>query len=117
MQNNNIEFISYDGENPIFCFGILTVKILGKTEKFQNCLKSREEIETYGSEVLEEYPFSGYWIFNPQFNTLGQDYEQSDFEFAYFKKQSKKKMNEAIRLETERLVNKNIQQHCCDGCD
>jgi hypothetical protein len=122
MQNKDVQFINHDGEYPIFCYRILTVKILGKVEKFQLCLKPREEVEAHKTLYPDEYPNTGYWVFNPAFNTLqcvkyDKCNEQSEFEFHYFKKQSQKIIGEDIRLEIEKLVNENVQQHCCNGCD
>lgn len=109
---DTINLISYDGKYPNLCSGILTVDINGEVERFNHCLENRER---NSKERLEKYPDQGNWVFDPQINSYEGYFDEPDC--CYFKRQAEKPMKESTRLEIERMINQNILQSCCNGCD
>ena len=110
---DNIKFISYNGDYPNLCSGILTIEINGEIEKFKYCLESRKRNPV---ERFKKYPNQGNWVFNPRFNNSDCGL-LSVPDFTYFKKQAKKPMKESTRREIERVINNYLPQRCCDGCE
>lgn len=91
-----VEFISYNGEYPNLCRGLLVIKVNGKLYELRNCLYScgkcyfdddGNDIVTQGDWEMSEYNFEKYYP-----------------ELMPFKE------------EIENVVNDNVQKGCCGGC-
>lgn len=85
----NIKFISYDGEYPTLCFGVLTFSVDGVVVHVANCMKS-------GGWLDKDYePHKGKW-------SLDESY-----------------FHELDLCEIDKLtalVNENVRYGCCGGC-
>ena len=55
----NIKFVSYDGDYPNLCSGILVLDIDGDEVRFENCLSSGGDV--YFNDHWEETVLSGEW--------------------------------------------------------
>ena len=87
-----IEFVSYDGEYPGLCMGTLTIKVDGKTYKFEHALISR-------GQICRDDDWN-MWA------------EKGDWEVNLFEHPELEPHKEEIT----RLVNENVEHGCCGGC-
>jgi hypothetical protein len=126
-----VEFVSYDGEYPNLCSGVLVLKINGVTHCFikykgydglctrearinRNKLYSDPEvIKVYGYKMisggcagvdddLEEYIEFGDWNVN-----LSECKYENDIPFI---------CSDSLKKEIVDCVNANVEQGCCGGC-
>ena len=100
--NNHVKFISYTGEYPCLCFGILTLEIDGEEYKFndykdksKNSFHNTFWISGGGCRFDEESIDEGEWII---------DVEEIPEQFRKYSK------------EIEKVFNENVQYGCCGGC-
>ena len=84
----NLEFISYTGEWPNLCSGIMTFKVNGK--KYQI-----KRLESGGGLDSDYEPFEGEW-------KIKEDRLPEELR--------------PFRKEIEKLANDNIEHGCCGGC-
>lgn len=85
-----IEFVSYTGEYPCLCYGVLTLKIDGKLYELKNFLISGGSTDWQSSDVT-----TGEWEINE---------EELPEEIRPFSKQ------------IAEVVNANVEHGCCGGC-
>ena len=86
-----VEFVSYDGEFPALCCGVLTLKINGKPYVFPpNCMRTGGCI-TFDDDYFEHIEHGPWSIIVPE-------------ELSQFKE------------EITKCVNENVPWGCCGGC-
>ena len=87
-----VEFVSYDGKYPCLCMGTLTIRVDGKTYKFEHAMISGGHIcrdDAWNMEAEE-----GDWEVNLREHPELEPYKE----------------------EITRLVNENVEHGCCGGC-
>ena len=120
MKNiGTVEFISYTGEYPNLCRGVLTVKINGKEFKFghnseQYDYKSNSYLdEDKNHPNYDEFWRSGGHIKTKKYNMIAVEapwyFDEDDKE--KYPKEIQNVMNELIYL-----FNQNVPHGCCGGC-
>ena len=87
-----IEFVSYDGKWPCLCMGTLTIRVDGKTYKFEHAMIS-----------------GGYICRDADWNMWS---EEGDWELNLYEHPELK----PYKKEITRLVNENVEHGCCGGC-
>lgn len=94
----HVKFISYSGEYPNLCSGILVLKIDGKTVTFGNSSKAQypDFWISGGSCDWDGNTTSGPWIIDP--DALPVEYR-------------------AYAAEIEEVFNANVPWGCCGGCE
>lgn len=92
-----VEFISYNGEYPNLCSGLLVIKVNGKLYEIRHCLYS-----------------SGQCFFDDDYNEVVTEGDWGISEY----KLKLNNLSELIpfREEIEKVVNDNVQKGCCGGC-
>lgn len=87
-----VEFVSYDGKYPCLCMGTLTIRVDGKTYRFNYAMVS-------GGHICRDEDWN-MW-------TEGGDWEVNLYEHPEL---------EPYKEEITRVVNENVEQGCCGGC-
>lgn len=107
-----IEFVSYTGEYPCLCMGVLTVKIDGKEYKFGH------ESESYNSKtcMYEDGNFDAFWKSG---GSIRGDWKNmycdtDDWELSIDSKYPD--WVTPLFPELLRIFNENVPQGCCGGC-
>ena len=98
-----VEFVSYDGEFPNLCSGLLVVKIDGKEVKFGRTACSFEKPEHYN-----------FWCSGGSvgFDSDGNEYSTSgEWEFTSIEPEFEDVAEELIKV-----FNENVPYGCCGGC-
>ena len=98
--NSNVEFVSYSGEYPCLCMGMLTLKIGGKEVKFGNRYSYKDvDYPTFwqsGGRIDSNYHvYSGEWEI---------DVEELPEQFW------------DVADEIDRVFNENVEFGRCGGC-
>lgn len=102
MKDRKIEFVSYDGEYPNLCSGMLTLKINGEVKTF------------YYDRKKADYPDFWYsggtcWVDGAE-----EDVTQADWEFDWEAEHDCFSSSEKRQI--EKLFQKNVPHGCCGGC-
>ena len=90
---NKVEFISYNGEYPCLCSGILEIKVNGKYYKLDHILLS-------GGSVWFD-------------DSMGEHIEEGPWEIS--ESGLPKELRPYIK-QIEKVVNDNVEYGCCGGC-
>jgi hypothetical protein len=85
-----VEFVSYDGEYPCLCSGVLKIKIDGKEIALKNCLSSGGSV--WFDDDCAEHIEEGEWTLD-----VPKKYEH-------------------LKQEITDVVNVNVPYGCCGGC-
>jgi len=99
--NSRVEFVSYDGQYPNLCTGVLTVKIDGENVKFG-----------YGDGC----DYNIFW------SSGGSVRHDKDWNWDIQKGEWEIDVNELpekfwdVADELDKVINENIQYGCCGGC-
>lgn len=98
--SSNVEFVSYSGEYPRLCMGMLTLKIGGKEVKFGNKYSYKDvdypPFWESGGRIDSDYNvYSGEWEINVE--ALPKRYRK-------------------YAAEIDDIFNKNVSHGCCGGC-
>lgn len=99
VKKNNVEFISYTGDYPSLCIGILTLKINNKIykfggEKYQRFWESGGDCG-FQNDDLDEYVIQDKWRINI-------DYLPEELK--------------SYAIEIAEVFNENVDYGCCGGC-
>lgn len=117
-----VKFISYDGENPNLCHGVLVLEIDGVQYKFGHHYQyGHYNTETKSYEFIDEDPK------NPNYNTFwlsgGECYFENDYKDAVVKDGewiiNADEIDEKFRDladEIDKVFNENVPWGCCGGC-
>ena len=106
-RTKNVRFVSYTGQNPTLCCGILTVEIQGKTVKFGHAANTFN----FTTGTYKDNNFDYFWYTN------GCNKDKSPVRTAWMvncKLLPKKYQKFCSELHT--LINRNIPYGCCGGC-
>ena len=122
-----IEFISYDGEYPNLCSGLLLVNIDGVKHAFCPYMdhfwneKNRKEILEDDS-IIKVYGFhmisGGYCLYNDE----TEDYEVEsgewniDVDYLEYDNGVRFVLSDRQKKELRDCVNENVEEGCCGGC-
>lgn len=87
-----VEFVSYDGKYPCLCMGTLTIRVDGKTYRFNHAMAS-----------------GGYVWHDSDWN---YDVEHDDWKIDLREHPEL----EPYKEEITRVVNENVEHGCCGGC-
>ncbi len=87
-----VEFVSYDGKYPCLCFGTLTIKVDGKTYRFEHALISGGGV--YSDEEWNMWATQDDWKIDLEEHPELEPYKE----------------------EITRVVNENVEHGCCGGC-
>lgn len=94
--SRRVEFVSYNGEFPNLCSGLLVVKIDGKEVKFGGC--NHKRFWRSGGSVKSDDNWN-MWT------------EQGEWELGRIEDEFKDVAEELIRV-----FNENVEHGCCGGC-
>ena len=122
-----IEFISYDGEYPNLCSGLLLVSIDGV--KYALCLymdhfwdeKNRKEILEDDS-IIKVYGFHMISGGSCSYNEETEDYEVEsgewniDADYLKYENGVRFVLSDRQKQELKECVNENVEYGCCGGC-
>ena len=122
-----IEFISYDGEYPNLCSGLLLVSIDGV--KYALCLymdhfwdeKNRREILEDDS-IIKVYGFHMISGGSCPYNEETEDYEVEsgewniDADYLKYENGVRFVLSDRQKQELKECVNENVEYGCCGGC-
>lgn len=103
--NTFLEFVSYDGEYPNLCSGILTVKIDGK-------------LKTFGSYYDKKTNYPCFWMSGGS-ASFDKDWNANVTQGEWVLEASKKEYPKDIWKLLPRLLklmNDNVLNGCCGGC-
>ena len=88
---SSVEFVSYDGDYPNLCSGILKLRIDGKVVEFPRyCMVS-------GGGAYFDDNWDSYIVYGPWTVKVPEEFAP-------------------LRSEIERVVNENVDKGCCGGC-
>lgn len=99
----NVEFVSYTGEWPNLCSGILTLKINEKEVKFGKDYKTKEN---YSPRFWKSGGRCGFCNTEPYIEHREWYINASEIPEAYRK----------YAEEIEKVFNDNVEHGCCGGC-
>lgn len=102
--SRRVEFVSYNGEFPNLCSGLLVVKIDGKEVKFG------------GTACTDEYKYNYKKFWRSGGSVKSDDNwnmwtEQGEWELGRIEDEFKDVAEELIRV-----FNENVEHGCCGGC-
>lgn len=110
IKNNHVEFVSYTGEYPNLCRGVLTLKIDGEEVRFGHNYSITESWKTDGN----------YWEF---WSSGGSAYFTGGYEEGFVEGGEwiidKEDLPEQYRKyadEIGEVFNENVPWGCCGGC-
>lgn len=92
----SVEFVSYDGEYPNLCSGLLVIKVNGKLYELRHFLSS-----------------CGKCYFNDDGNEI---VTKGDWEISEYKLETYYPELIPFKEEIEKVVNENVEKGCCGGC-
>lgn len=119
--NQRVKFISYTGDYPNLCSGVLTLEIDGKQYKFGHDFNYYHVDENGNWRHLDEDPnnpnFESFWTSGGCVTGSGPDWE---FEVSHGEWEiDVDELPEQfwdVADEIDRVINENIRQGCCGGC-
>ena len=88
---SSVEFVSYDGDYPNLCSGILKLRIDGKVVEFPRYCMVR------GGGAYFDDNWDSYIVYGPWTVKVPEEFAP-------------------LRSEIERVVNENVEKGCCGGC-
>lgn len=121
-RSNRVEFVSYDGEWPNLCRGVLTLKIDNEIVKFghhyMNCRRDEADDRwIYSDEDPNNPNYSSFW------SSGGSCGFENDYRDSYvLSGEWEIDVDELpekywdLADELDRIINENIPQGCCGGC-
>lgn len=118
---SRVKFISYTGEYPNLCSGVLTLEIDGKEYKFgHNYMNHHYDEKTktwsYTDEDPEHPNFNSFWI------SGGRVIHDDDWNFEVVSGEWEIDVEELpeqfkeLADEIDRVFNENVEYGCCGGC-
>lgn len=118
---NRVKFISYTGEYPNLCSGVLTLEIDGKEYKFGHDFNDYHVDENGNWRYTYEYPnnpnFNSFWTSGGCVTGGAPDW---DFEVEHDKWEIDVEELPSqfwdVADEIETVINDNIPYGCCGGC-
>lgn len=121
--NKKIAFVSYDGEYPNLCSGVLILKIDGIEYKFGHHYMNHHYIPSekrwgFTDEPQEKPNYPGFWISGGNI-LCNEDYDY-DIEYGPWKYNGDldeyEEFTPEMIEEFMKLFNSNVQEGCCGGC-
>ena len=114
---SRVKFISYTGEYPNLCSGVLTLEIDGKIYKFGHDYRQHHFDENAGGwRYMDEDPknpnFDSFWTSGGH---ISEDYETHTGEWE-IDVDSLPEQFWDIAPEIDEVFNKNVEYGCCGGC-
>lgn len=97
---SHVEFISYSGEYPSLCMGVLTLKIDGEEIRFGHDYKN--------SHWHNDGNYKCFWI-SGGYTDIGNNEWKIDYEALPEKYRQ-------YANEIDRVFNENVDYGCCGGC-
>ena len=114
---DRVKFISYDGDYPNLCSGVLTLEIDGKEYKFGHHYLKHHYDEITGKSIFEDESPE-----NPNFNAfwhsggwITDDYEAVCREWEIDAEKLPEQFRELAPI-IDTLLNENVEYGCCGGC-
>ena len=89
-----VEFVSYDGKYPCLCMGTLTIRVDGKTYRFNYAMISGGRICGGPHTDWDMWSEQGDWEIDLREHPELEPYKE----------------------EITRVVNENVEHGCCGGC-
>lgn len=115
---NNVKFISYTGEYPNLCRGILTLEIDGEEVRFghdySSCIHSWEHDPE--GKLIADGNYDSFWESGgcAEFDSDGMGYTNCG-DWLISESDMPEKYRKYIR-EIDSLFNGNVRHGCCGGC-
>lgn len=107
---DHVQFISYTGEYPNLCSGVLTLKIDGELVRFGHDYRVFESYKTDGN-------YDSFWVTGGRTyfsNDWSESYIETD-EWVVYEEDLPEKFRKYVH-EIEAVINENIPYGCCGGC-
>lgn len=118
-----VKFISYDGEYPNLCSGVLVLEIDGKEYKFghhyQNCLFDEKTGGSKYTDEDSEHPnFDQFWHSGGAVSHSGGDYSDWETDLGDWQIDVSELPEQfwSVAVEIDSVINNNIPHGCCGGC-
>lgn len=109
---NHVRFISYTGEYPCLCDGVLTLEIDGEEVKFGHVAGSYDwETEKYKDDNYDRFWNSGGCIQSDRDGMLYSEQAEWEIDVDDLPEQYRK-----YAAEIDREMNSNMPYGCCGGC-
>ena len=113
---DRVKFISYDGEYPNLCGGVLTLEIEGKEYKFGHHYSNYHFDKNGNGYFSDEDPknpnFGSFWHSG---GCITDDYEADCGEWEIDAEELPEQFRELAPI-IDMLFNENVEYGCCGGC-